>query len=123
MVVYLVTNSKYMCLLFEFFMKGKLVLLMKGACQMFEDVIFMHNFSFMFLKRLLLKYTSTRCFALKIGTKLMSFFHFTCRFILHFCLFYSRILLQIQKCTFILACGCFRALSGFQITVFCYDQK
>lgn len=47
-VVYLLTNSKYMRLLFEILMKGKLVLLKKGTCQMFEDGIFMHNFNFLF---------------------------------------------------------------------------
>lgn len=50
--MYLVTNSKYMCLLFEMLIKGKLVLLKKGTCQTFEDGIFMHNFNLMFLKRL-----------------------------------------------------------------------
>lgn len=38
--------------LFEMLIKGKLVLLKKGTCQMFEDGIFMHNFNFVFLTRL-----------------------------------------------------------------------
>lgn len=53
--MYLVTNSKYVCLLFEMLIKGKLVLLKKGTCQTFEDGIFMHNFNLMCLE-----YMSTR---------------------------------------------------------------
>lgn len=89
---------------------------------MFDDGIFMHNFNFMFFEKIALKYMSTRCFTLKTGTKSMSFFHFICNLFLHFCLFYSRSLLQIQKCTFILTCGYFRALSRFQISVLLWSK-
>lgn len=67
---------------------------------MFEDGIFMHNF--MFLKGL---HWNTRCFALKIGTKSMSFFHYICRFILHFRMFFNVLYRRSKKCTFMLTCG------------------